>query len=175
MTASTWKTDNFSMTSTDLVVQSAPAGEHGVLAEARRCARLPAPPGGRVEHLQLRISQRPVDAHTCGLTSLLPAVGAAEPCSWRAGTKKSVTMQHETQHSKPLDSTEVFCLTSRGSFFWCKIYSFPSEFSDNLRSPLHYPRLISDKVYGSPAKNDDLTQIKFHRALIAKTTKRRLE
>lgn len=97
-------------TSTDLAVQSAPAGEHGVLAEARGSPRLPAPPGGRVEHLQLRVAQRPVDAHARGLARLLPAVGATEPCSWGRGrTKTSVTVRPETQHSKPLDSTEVFC------------------------------------------------------------------
>lgn len=48
LTLSTRKTDNFSTTSTDLVVQSAPAGEHGVFAEAGWCAGFPAPPGGRV-------------------------------------------------------------------------------------------------------------------------------
>lgn len=72
-------------TSTDLAVQSAPAGEHGVLAEARGRPRLPAPPGGRVEHLQLRVAQRPVDAHARGLARLLPAVGAADPCIWGGG------------------------------------------------------------------------------------------
>lgn len=82
--------DNFSSTSTDLVVQSAPAGEHGVFTEAGRCARLPAPPCGRVEHLQLSVSQRPVDANTCGLTSLLPAVGATETC--RVETVRNVMM-----------------------------------------------------------------------------------
>lgn len=143
LTLSTRKTDNFSTTSTDLVVQSAPAGEHGVFAEAGRCAGFPAPPGGRVEHLQLRVSQRPVDAHTCGLTGLLPAVGATEPCSWGVETKTIVTLQHKTQHSKPLDSTEVFFDFKRQFFFLSKIFpfwkigSFPSGFSTNLRSPLH--------------------------------------
>lgn len=61
-----------------LAVKSVPAGEQGVLAETRGCPGLPSPSSGRVDHLQLCVPQRPVDAHARGL-SLLLIVGTAQP------------------------------------------------------------------------------------------------
>lgn len=63
---------------TDLAVKPAPAGEHGVLAQARRRPRFPSAPCGRVDHLQLSVTQRPVDAHARRLPCLL-TIGAAQP------------------------------------------------------------------------------------------------
>lgn len=62
-----------------LAIKSVPAGEQGVLAQTRGSPRFPSPSGGRVDHLQLRVAQRPVDAHTRGLPLLL-ILGTAQPC-----------------------------------------------------------------------------------------------
>lgn len=62
-----------------LAIKSVPAGEQGMLAEARGSAWFPSPPSGCVDHLQLCITQSPVDTHTWGLPLLL-IVCAAQPC-----------------------------------------------------------------------------------------------
>lgn len=92
-------------------------------------------------------------------------------------------MQHKTQHSKPLDSTEVFFDFKRQFFFFQKYFLFEklAAFLQDFRLTyvhLSIPEANVRQRFWQPCQNDDpthVTHVKCHRASRAKATQWRQE